>query len=255
MNDAMPIKNFKWNEAITIEEILKHPDNDKIGFIVEVDLLYPAKLHHDHNELPLAPEKRSILASELSKYSKSQLDHLAIPIKDSLPKLVPDLNSKTKYVIHYRNLKYYINSGMIVSKVHRVISFEQEAWLSDYINFNTEKRKLAVNAFEKDFFKLMNNAVFGKTMENIRNRINFNLVQTPEKAVKKANSPTFQKFTIFQNDLVGIHMLQKKLTLDRPIFTGFAILELSKLLMYKFHYGVVKARYGDKAKLLFTDTG
>lgn len=249
------MKNFQWNDTFTLDEILQHPDDDRTGFILEVDLQYPDELHHSHNDLPLAPEKRPILVSELSAYSQTQLDRLNIPLKESLPKLVPDLNPKLNYVVHYRNLKYYIEAGLKVSKVHRVLSFEQGAWLSGYINFNTEKRKAAANDFEKDFFKLMNNAVFGKTMENLRNRINFKLVQTAEKAIKNANSPAFEKFTIFQNDLVGIHLRKKKLTLDRPIYTGFTILDISKLHMYKFHYGVIRARYGDKARLLFTDTG
>lgn len=94
----------------------------------------------------------------------------------------------------------------------------------------------------------------GKTMENLRNRINFDLVQTPERAIKKANSPTFKRFTIFKNELVGIHRTHKSLTLNRPIYTGFTVLELSKLLMYNFHYEVIKPQYAENAKLLFTDT-
>lgn len=97
-------------------------------------------------------------------------------------------------------------------------------------------------------------SITGKTMENLRSRINFHLVQTPERAIKKASSPTFDHFTIFNNDLVGIHCRQKTLTLNRPIYTGFAVLELSKLLMYRFHYDIIRAQYGDSAKLLFTDT-
>ena len=131
--------------------------------------------------------------------------------------------------------------------------FQQSTWLSEYINLNTEKRKEAKTPFEKDFFKLMNNAIFGKTMENVRKRINVELVQTEKRFKKTVAKPTFCKFKIFNEDLTAVHCLQASLKLDKPIQVGFSILDLSKTLMYKFHYDYMKEKY-PQCRLLFTDT-
>lgn len=164
MCDYLPMRGFKWIQPCPdfVEEIiLSHPHNDSTGYILEVDLDYPDHLHDDHNCYPLAPEKRIITTSELSAYSKDQLKVLGLMEKNSFPKLVPSLYKREKYVIHYRNLQYYVAKGLTISKVHRIMVFEQGAWLKPFIEFNTEKRKMAANDFEKDFFKLQNNSVFG----------------------------------------------------------------------------------------------
>lgn len=164
MCEHLPMKDFKWIPAcpdFTEEIILNHPDDADTGYILEVDLEYPEHLHDEHNCYPLAPEKRIITTNELSPFSKEQLKELGLKEKDSFPKLVPSLYPKEKYVIHYSILKYYLLKGMVISKIHRVLLFTQGPWLKPFIYFNTEKRKLAQNDFEKDFFKLMNNAVYG----------------------------------------------------------------------------------------------
>jgi hypothetical protein len=126
--------------------------------------------------------------------------------------------------------------------------------MKKYIDFNTEKRKMAKNDFEKDFFKLMNNSVFGKTMENVRKRMNFKLISDKTKFQKYVAQPNFINGVIFNENLVGVHYIQGKLLLNKPIYVGFSILDISKTLMYDFHYGYIKQKYGNKAKLLFTDT-
>jgi hypothetical protein len=189
----------------------------------------------------------------LSSYSqnlKSNLDIKGTPAQ----KLIPNLNSKSKYVVHYRNLKFYLAQGLVLSKIHRGVSFTQSPWLKPYIDFNTNKRKVAKNATEKDFFKLMNNSVFGKTMENLRKRVNIELVNTQKRLRKLAAKPNFQAFKIFHEDLAAVHMKKVKIVLNRPTYVGFCILDMSKLLMYDFHYNHMKAAYGQGAKLLFTDT-
>ena len=138
--------------------------------------------------------------------------------------------------------------------VHRVLGFDQSPWLKQYIDFNTEKRKNARNDFEKDFFKLLNNAVFGKTMESVRKRVNVKLVNTEKQLKKLSSSPLFDYFSIFDENLVAVNMKKPTLYLNRPIYVGFCILELSKTLMYDFHYNYIKAKYGSNATLLFTDT-
>ena len=169
-------------------------------------------------------------------------------------KLVPNLNSKHHYVLHYRNLKLYLDLGLKLTKVHKILKFTQRPWLKTYIDFNTQHRTRATTSFEKDFFKLMNNAVFGKTMENLRNRMNLEMVTDSRKARKLAAQPEFYSFTEFDEDLFAVQRNRRTLTLCRPVQVGMSILSISKVLMYKFHYNIMLDKYGDRALLLFTDT-
>ena len=169
-------------------------------------------------------------------------------------KLIPTLNNKEKYILHYRNLQLYLDLGLKIIKVHRVLEFNQSPWLKQYIDFNTEKRKNAKNAFEKDFFKLMNNSVYGKTMENIRKRVDVRLVTDEKKLLKMTSKPTYVSSKIFNNNLVAVHKIKETITLNKASYVGMCILDLSKTLMYDFHYNYIKKNYEDLAKLLFTDT-
>ena len=137
--------------------------------------------------------------------------------------------------------------------MHRILEFDQSLWLAKYINFNTKKKMNATKAFEKDFFKLLNNSVFGKTMENIRKRVDVRLVTDKKKVSKLASKPTFVNSKIFSDDLAAVHKRKEILKLDRPAYVGMCILDLSKTLMYEFHYNYIKRRYENTAKLLFTD--
>lgn len=256
MSQHLPISDFRWvqpNEftSLDVEQIA---DDATHGYILEVDLEYPENLHDLHNEYPLAPEKMKISKSILSPYCKRLLKDFNMKASENIEKLVPNLNKKVRYVTHYRNLKQYLSLGLKVVKIHRILEFKQCPWLKQYIDFNTDQRKNARNNFEKDFFKLMNNAVFGKTMENLRLRINVELINTEKRLKKVVASPAFQCFKIFANELVGVHSIKKHIILNRPIYAGFTILELSKTFMYDFHYNYVKRKYPTNSKLLFTDT-
>ena len=148
MSQYLPTGNFKWiNDDIDVMNI---SDESKKGYILEVDLEYPKNLHDFHNDLPLAAEQIKM---------------------DKVYKLIPNLRDKSKYVLHYRNLKQCLNLGLQLTKIHRILEFDQSPWMKRYIDLNTQKRKEAVDDFSKDFYKLMNNSVYGKTMENIRNRV------------------------------------------------------------------------------------
>ena len=157
-------------------------------------------------------------------------------------------------MLHYCNLQLYLDLGLKIKKVHRVLEFDQFPWLKQYIDFNTEKRKHAKNSSEKDFFKLMNNSVFGKTMENLRKRVDVRLVTNEKKLLKLTSKPTYVSSKIFNENLVAVHKIKETPTLNRPAYVGMCILDLSKTLMYNFHHNYIKSKYGDRAKLLFTDT-
>ena len=141
-----------------------------------------------------------------------------------------------------------------------MLEFDQFPWLKQYIDLSstlsvdTEKQKHAKNAFEKDFFKLMNNSVFGKTMENLRKRVDDRLVTYEKKLLKLTTKPTYGSSKIFNENLMAVHKIKEALTLNKPAYVGMCILDLSKTLMYAFHYNYIKKRYGDRARLLFTDT-
>ncbi|XP_065642822.1 uncharacterized protein LOC136074432 [Hydra vulgaris] len=227
MSKPLPTHVFKWMDENEIENWKSVP------CILEVDLDYPESLHDEHNDYPLAPERVKV---------------------NKVKKLIPNLNHKKNYVIHYENLKLYENLGLKITKIHRGVMFEERAWLSQYIDLNTNLRTKATNDFENNFFKLMNNSVFGKTMENIENRVDVRLITNRDEAVKLASRPNYESKTIFDKYLIAIHMKRTKLMYNKPIYLGMSILELSKTLMYEFHYDYIKNKYADRAKLLFTDT-
>ena len=255
MSRYLPTGNFKWMSKNKIEklDLAKYKNNSKRGLILEVDLEYPQEIHDLHNDYPLAPEKIKATEDMLSAYCKKIADKYNIST-GLVSKLIPTLSDKKEYVLHYRNLQLYLDLGLKIKKVHRVLKFDQSPWLKQYIDFNTEKRKHAKNPFEKDFFKLMNNSVFGKTMENLRKRVDVRLVTSKHKLLKLASKPTFVSSKIFNDNLVAVHKIKETLTLNRPAYVGICILDLSKTLMYDFHYNYIKKKYNDRAKLLFTDT-
>ena len=182
------------------------------GYISEVDLHYPTKLHDQHDDYPLAPE--SIIINR-SMYSPTQQS----VFPESVPqrKLTPNLLDKERYVFHYKNLKMYVKLCLVITKVHRVLAFKQSPWLKDYIDFNTHHRSLSDSGFLKDFFKLMNNSVFGKTQENLRKRVQVD-------AVTEAAKPSFYHGMPITEDLTVIQCKVQTLTLNRPIYVGFTVL-------------------------------
>ena len=255
MSQYLPTGNFKWMSDKEIKQIDlgKYKADGNKGLILEVDLEYPHELHNLHNDYPVCPEKVKVSNYMLSGYCKKVADKYNIPI-GLVSKLIPTLIDKKEYVLHSRNLQLYLDLGLKIKKVHRVLEFDQSPWLKQYIDFNTEKRKHAKNSFEKDFFKLMNNSVFSKTIENLRKRVDVRLVTDEKKLDKLTSKPTYVSSKIFNENLMAVHKVKETLTLNRPAYVGMCILDLSKTLMYDFHYNYIKKKYGNKAKLLFTDT-
>ena len=151
-------------------------------------------------------------------------------------KPAPNLMSKKNYVVHCRNLKYYLSQGLILEKVHRILEFKQSVWMKLYIDFNTQKRKEATNETDKNIFKLLYNAVYGGTMQNMRKIIKKRITTNEKDFFKYASRPAYIGHKKFGKNLVVIHEKKELLTLNKPIYVENTVLELSKLAMYQFYY-------------------
>jgi hypothetical protein len=207
--------------------------------VLEVDMEYPEELHDIHNGYPLAPESKEIKKEMLSDYAREIAEKYNVSV-GGIRKLVTSLGPRKEYVVHVRNLKLYMDLGMKLTRVHRAVTFNQSKWLSDYIAYNTKMRSASKNTFEKNFSKLMNNSIYGKTMENVRKRVDVKLVTTKEDLVKVVASPCFQSQRIMNENLVAVKRIKEVLTLSKPCYVGMCILDLSKTLMYDFHYNTIK---------------
>ena len=245
MSQPLPTGEFKWVDIKnlkqdarelkrTIDMMMKNSNIHGVGYVLEVDVKYPRELHNHHNDLPFMCEKIRVSGVE---------------------KLVSNLHDKKKYVIHVKALKQALDHGLVLEKIHRVIQFKQSAWIKEYIDFNTRLRMVAKNDFEKDFYKLMNNSVFGKTMENIRKHRDIKLVNNKEDYLKHVMKPNFKGGVLMGADLMKCEMGKVKVKMNKLVYLGQAILDLSKTIMYEFHYDYMKRKYDKKSlKLLYMDT-
>ena len=236
MTEKLPVRGFRWMDDISrIDEdfVRGYDKNDIKGYILEVNEDYPNKLQNLHIDLPFLPERMVI---------------------NNTKKLVCNLHDKKNYVVHINVLKQALDHGLKLRKFHRVIKFDQEAWLKKYIDVNTELRKKASSDFEKDFFKLMNNAVFGKTMEDVRKHWDIKLVTTDKTRNKLVSEPNYHTMKLIDNNLAIIEMRKVKVKMNKPIYLGLSILDISKITMYELWYDYVKSKYEDKARLCYMDT-
>lgn len=235
MSQYLPHGGFEWVD--TNIDLTQIEDDSPIGYVAEVDLEYPEEIHDRHRDLPFCAENRAPPGAKLSK-------------------LLTTLHKKERYIIHYRNLKQALEHGLKLTKIHRILKFDQGPWLRTYIEKNTILRSKAKNDFEKNMFKLMNNAVFGKTMENIRKH---RIVKIRSKwdgryGVKNlVSSPTFKSYTVFGDDLVAIELSKNKIVFDKPVYIGMAILDISKVCLYEFHYDYILPNFIE-CKLNYMDT-
>ena len=254
MSEYLPYGAFKWveNNNEIVNKILNKSDNSLHGYLLEVDLDYPEDLHDFHKDYPMAPEKIKIKDEMLYTYWLEIKNKYNIKL-GGINKLAPNLLPKRNYVVDYRNLKYYLSQGLIIKKVYKIFEFKQSAWMKPYIDFHTQKRKRATNEADKNLYKLLNKAVYGKTMENMRKRIKIRITTNEKDFLKYASRPTYIGHKKFGKNLVVIHGKKELLTLNNPIYVGNTVLELSKLAMYKFYYDFVKKKCKNP-KLLFTDT-
>ena len=239
MSCKLPYKDFEWvnGNDISINDIMNYnEDTDNIAYVLEVDLEYPNELHDLHNDYPLACERHQ-------------------PKGDNCSKLCGTFYDKNDYIVHIKNLQLYLKLGLKLKKINRAVRFTQSAWLKQWIDLNTNFRKVAKNEFEKDYFKLMNNSVFGKSMENVRDRIEIKTAFDEKYFRKYISKPNFHSSkTLVEDKMVLMKLNKKTVQLNKPIYAGFSILELSKYHMYDFHYNVMKPRYNENIELMMTDT-
>jgi hypothetical protein len=247
MCEYLPYKDFKWNtDEWNKDKIMSIGDKDNKGFLFSVDLHIPENLHEYMNNYPPCPENIVIKKEQLNEWQKEGYKNSRVK------KLCCTFNDKKDYIVNYRYLKLVLSLGVQLVKVNKVLEYTQKDFLKGYIMLNTNLRKESNNEFEKDFYKLMNNSIFGKTMENVRNRINFRLINTEEQALRVKN---MKRFTIFNDDLVGIHIHKTEVKLCKPIYLGQNILDDSKHTMLNFHYNFMLEKVDrENIDLLFTDT-
>ena len=237
MVDKLPYSDFKWLTNEELDYLFNNQSKEeweKTPCVLEVDLEYPKELHDFHNDLPCCPE--------------------TIEFKNKIKKLIPNLNNKEKYVIHYQTLIFVLSLGLKLNKIHSGIKFKEEAWMNPYIEKNTYLRTKATNDFDKDFFKLANNANFGKCLEDETKRCNVQLVTLPNRLKKLSSKTNFKNIKIFNENLVSVHMGMTEVKIKKPIYAGATILDKSKIPMLDFFYNYLKKKYNDKIKLLCTDT-
>ena len=248
--EAMQYDSALMNEIK--EDILNTPDDNEYGCFIECDLEYPAEIKEKTENFPLCPYQTKADPECFSEYMNSVKQSNYNPTE----KLMCDLTNKYNYMMHYRMFKFYTNLGMKVTKIHMIYRFKQSLWLEQYINHNTQKRTKAKTNFEKDLYKLMNNAFFGKTMENVRERVNIQILPHTniDQIIKRQSKLSFKGIVNHYSEFSVYKFDKEKTVFDKPIYLGFSVLELSKLLMYEFYYHKLKPYYNTDVKLHYMDT-
>ena len=228
------------------------PDDNEIGYFSEVDLKYPDIIKEKTKNFAFGPVNQKSNPDDFSDYMKT-----IKPDAYTQKKLICDWSDKKNYLIHYGILKFYIRHGMIVDKIHDIISFKQSRWLEKYIISTTQKRNQAVNDFEKDFYNLLNNAFYGKTKENVGNRLKIIFFKKDDyrEIVKQQSKLTFNGIQKSHENCASYTFKQKEVLMDKPIYLGFSVLQLSKLIMYETFYDKLQPYFGqENIQLHFMDT-
>ena len=259
MSQYLPTSEFEKlqpPEGYILEQIVEDlrfiPDNNEFGYFIECDLEYPAEIKEKTENFPLCPYQTKADPNLFS----DNMNSVKQPNYKPTEKLMCDLTNKYNYMMHYRMFKFYTQIGMKVTKIHTIYRFKQSLWLEKYINHNTQKRTKAKTNFEKDLYKLMNNAFFGKTMENVRDRTNLEFIPHTniDQIIKRQSKLSFKGITNHYSEFSVYKFDKEKVIFDKPINLGFSVLELSKLLMYEFYYHKLQPYYNNKIKLHYMDT-
>ena len=299
MSMALPVDGFQWLTEAEMDSIRPNiitfvqslGKGEGVGYMFELDLDIPEELHDKQNDYPAAPINRCVKAEELSKSYQNPLAadlELGTNVYQT-PKLVADLYNKKNYIVHYSSLQQYIQMGCKISKIHKVLKFNESAWMKSFIDFNTAMRSKSTTEFEKSFWKLLNNryesfsiriflcmhekivlslylcgmyfnilfcsSAFGKTIEQVRKRKRVNIVTSAEQAFKLTKKPTISNIISINETTSIFIMKQASVYLNKPIAVGTCIMELAKSIMYDMHYNCMQKFYGSRARLVYTDTG
>ena len=236
MSQMLPTYNFEWVEDISqfSEVFIKNYDEkSELDDILEIDVKHPEDIYELHGDLPFLSERKKL---------------------ETVEKLATNLQDKTEYVTHIRNLKEALHHGLVLKSVHRAISFNQDERLKPYIKLNSKLRAEAKNEFKKDFLKLMNNTVFGKTMENQRKYRDIKLVTTEKKTNYLVSDPNYYTTKLFTKNLLAIEMNKRQITMNKPVYLELAILDISKIAMYEFWFDYIKLKFSERVKLCYIDT-
>lgn len=253
----LPYDNYRWLAPCEVENfsINEVEVDGKYGYILEVDLKYPQHLHYEHNDYPLAPEQQKIFFADLSPYSQKCYTDSSGSKTYSSKKLMTTLEDKKNYVIHIKNLKLYTELGMVCEKIHKVLQFEQKAFIEPFIMKCTDKRRKAKTDFDKALFKKISNSCYGKTIENVRGYMKVKIHTTRKSFVQAVASNSYKNFSIIDADVVTTSHSVDEIIHNKPYAVGFTILELSKHFMFDFYYNKLLKLCGrERVELLMTDT-
>ena len=256
MQEYLPWKNFEWMSPhqLNYDFIKRLEPEGEVGCIIQCSLEYPVALHDYHSDYPLAPIKKSIPYGMLSPVARMICDKHKLKRTTNVEKLLATVEDKDFYILHYRNLQLYVSLGLRVKKIHAGIIFKQGPIMKSYVDFNSEKRAQATNKFDTDFYKLLSNSLYGKTIENPEKRSKVKLCSESSTYENYVGKPNFKNAKRINSKLVGVEMKYSSIKINKPFYIGMSILDLSKWHMYNFHYNVMKAIFGDRVHLLYTDT-
>ncbi|XP_065226437.1 uncharacterized protein LOC135849786 [Planococcus citri] len=244
MSQSLPIGKFRWlsESEINSFDVRNIPEDGPTGYVLEVDLEYPDHIHDLHSDFPFCPEKQNTFESS----------------KDT--KLIASVQNKSNYILHLRNLTQCLSNGLILTKIHRILEFEQSKWLKSYIDTNHNLSVNSVQYFHKKFYDSMNKSILETTLENIDTRTDLKLISSWDNVKNKRgaqyhiNLPNYHTSFIFNENLVAIESEKLRVKYDKPFHLGFCILEYCKLPMYNFHYAFMKPTYDTNVELLYTCT-
>jgi len=238
----------------TKDHIMSLAEDSEFGFYLEVDLSYPEEMHNYFNCFPPAPVRRSVKIHELSERQRKLRKKLNIKSNMKIEKLIADLHPNKNYVLHYRSLQRYLQVGLKLDKVHKILKFRQQRVFARFMEFCAEMRKNSSNKFHSDMWKLVGNSIFGKSLESVRDRVRINIVTKPKVAKLLLKKPTL-KDVIVLTDTISLFVMRKtNVVLNKPIYLGISVLDFSKSHMVDFYYNYLKRFYGNDVKLICTDT-
>lgn len=242
MREALSVGDFEWmtDDQIACLRIDDVADDAPTGYILEVDLRYPHDLHDSHSDFPFAPVKHTVPYEWLSEYKKDLIEKFKMPKEESCKNLQLTLNNKTKLVLHNWNLKLYVQLGLEVPKIHRVLKFSQRPFLKEFIDFNHNLRKQATNALQKNLSQLFMNSIYGKNIEKARKHVHNNICVKEEDILEMLQKPNLTQFRALSSQVVMFQFAPTVLKLKQPLYAGFSILETSQTVMHDFLYNQLR---------------